>query len=92
MSIDLRFWLDCSSLFGISLFIVGMIIALFATSRWHYYFHLKDKWKGKTETDEPFDKGTNKRKKQMWFGICVASAGMIVFLTSGFIGYKIGYF
>jgi hypothetical protein len=89
---DIHYLLDCFSLFGILFFIVGMIIALMATSRRHYYRHLKDKWKGKVESDRAFENGAKKRKNQMWSGIFVALTGIIVFTASGFIGYKIGYF
>ena len=87
---DLRYLSDYFFLSGAAFFVAGMAIALFATSRWHYYRHLKKKWQGK-ESDEAFDKGEKERKKKMLRGTAIALSGLIGFAVSGYIAIKIGY-
>lgn len=67
-----------------------MIIALFATSRLHYYIHLKRKWQGK-EKDDDYDKAEIKRRKKIWRGAAIAVTGVVAFALSGYIAAKIGY-
>jgi hypothetical protein len=88
---DIRYLSDYFFLSGVLFFVIGMIIALLATSRWHYYRHLKEKWKGKKENDDNFEKGAKKRKNQMRLGIFIALTGMTAFAISGLMSVKIGY-
>jgi hypothetical protein len=90
-STDMCYLSDYFFLSGTAFLLAGMIIALAATSRHHYYRHLKEKWKGKTENDDAFEKGAKKRNDQMWFGIFIALTGIIAVTTSGIINVKIGY-
>ena len=91
MNSNMTFLSDCFFLFGALFFIVGMIIALFSTSCWHYYRHLKDKWKGKVEGDAAFDEKAKGRRKLMRVGIVIALIGIIAFAVSGFIAVNIGF-
>jgi len=68
-----------------------MVMALFATSRWHYYRHLRDKWKGKIKDDSTFEKDEKRRKEQMWFGIAITFSGIFAFSLSGYFAVKIGF-
>ena len=86
---DILYLSDCFFLSGVSFFVVGMAIALFATSRGHYYRHLKNKWKNKIESDEEFEKSGKERKKKMWLGIAIALSGIVGFAVSGYIAMKI---
>lgn len=73
---------------GVAFWVVGMAIALFMTSRLHYYRHLKKKWQGK-EDDETFDKGETERKRKMCRGIAIALSGLAGFIVSWLTNYSI---
>jgi len=87
---DVRLLSDYFFLSGVIFFVTGMAMALFVTSRLHYYRHLKKKWQGK-EKDDAFDKAQIERRKKMWRGIVIAITGIIGFAVSGCIAAKIGY-
>jgi hypothetical protein len=88
---DVSFLSDYFFLLFMLFLLIGMIIALAATSQRHYYRHIKDKSKGKAEPDDIFEKKAQKRKEQMWFGICVALTGAIAVAASGYIAAKVGF-
>jgi len=88
---DVSYLSDYFFLSGMLFLLAGMIIALAATSRRHYYRHIKDKSKGKAEPDDVFEKKAQKRKNQMWFGIFIALTGIIAIAASGYIAKKIGF-
>lgn len=87
---EIKYLSDFFFLSGVIFFVIGMIVALFATSRWHYYRHLKKKWNGKEQGNE-FDNGAQKRKSQALFGAAIALSGIIGFAVSGYIAVKFGY-
>ncbi|MDR0303638.1 MAG: hypothetical protein LBH98_02555 [Chitinispirillales bacterium] len=88
---DLRDLSDYFFLSGVLFLLIGMIIALAATSRRHYYRHVKDKLKGKVETDSAFEKKAKERKNRMWIGIFIALTGIVAVAASGYIAARIGY-
>jgi len=88
---DISYLSDYFFLSGMLFLLVGMITALAATSRRHYYRHIRDKSKGKAEPEEVFEKKAQKRKNQMWFGIFVALTGGTAIAASAIIGAKIGF-
>ncbi|MCL2844283.1 MAG: hypothetical protein FWE23_02380 [Chitinivibrionia bacterium] len=73
---------------GASFFVIGMIISLAATSRWHYYRHLRSKFKGEIQDDTEFEAKEKKRKVQMWYGIMITISGIIVFALSGYLALR----
>jgi len=88
---DIRYLSDYFFLSGMLFLLAGTITALAATSRRHYYRHIKDKSKGKAEPDDVFEKKAQRRKYQMWFGIFIALTGGIAISVSAIIGAKIGF-
>ena len=89
---DIRYLGDGLFMAGASFFVIGMIITLFTTSRWHYYRHIRDKMKGKIKDDAPFEKDEKKRGEQMRFGIVITVSGVIAFVLSGYLSIKYGLF
>jgi len=87
---DLRYLSDYFFLSGVAFFILGMIMALYATSRWHYYRHLKKKWQEK-ENEIDFDDGEKRRRKLMWRGIAVVLSGFVGLAIGLHIAIEIGY-
>jgi len=85
---DIRYFIDYLFLSGIAVFIIGMIIALAATSRWHYYRHLKSKFKGEVENDAGFEEKEKKRKVQKWIGAAIAFGGALAFAFSGYLAIQ----
>jgi hypothetical protein len=88
---DVTYLLDYLFLSGALFFVSGMITALFATSRLHYYLHLKDKWKGKVQDDSSFQKDEKKRRDQMWLGIVIAFSGFATVVVSGYFALRTEY-
>lgn len=68
---------------GILCTLIGMIMALVATSRRHYYKHIQNTLRGKVENDTQFNTDETKRKKHLHVGCAIAIVGIIVFLLSG---------
>jgi len=87
---DIRTFIDYLTMAGASFFLIGMITSLAATSRWHYYRHIRKKAKGEVSDDEKFEKDEKKRKVQMWYGIMITVSGVIAFALSGYLAFKIG--
>jgi len=88
---DIRYLSDYFFLSGMLFLLAGTITALAATSQRHYYRHIKDKSKGKAESDDVFEKKAHKRKNQMWFGVFIALTGILAVAASGYIAAKAGF-